>query len=176
MPWITENQAQWVNSEEEAIGNALKTFNGKVYEAIRELRPSDLVSANNSTITGAISPTVPTLADYHLTIAPTTTVTITFSLTAKAVAFYGWYCNTDLGVTGYIQVQVDNVVRQEVPAETPYNQTANKVYLVDQTVFVPEGSSVTIKIYNGAATTASGVIWPLAWIAGTASALGIAKA
>jgi len=109
---------------------------------------------------------------YCFSIAPGANSVISFRVPAgQGISFYGFWVKCDLGCGSYIQLKVNNVKRQEVPARFVYNLQEDFILLFDQVVFVSENDLVEIVVYNAQTSTVSCDFFPLAIIAGKAKQL-----
>jgi hypothetical protein len=179
MSFVVDNTTyQLYTTELQHIAATLKGMGP--FEAVRELRPFDLATIATLSGVTSIGPTGTTSTTsivsgaYGVTIAPGATAIISFRVQPGfGFAFFGWISDLDLGPSGTLNIIVDSVVRQEVMNRVAYDNPQKKVYLLDQVVFVKQGSQVQIQATNSSAATATGTLWPLAFIGGTKSALQI---
>lgn len=145
----------------------------------RTLRPLDLTGVQGLTLTNlsVLDPTgtpLATYADqsYGIQIAPGTIGTIAFTVPQGfGMMFCGLYCDADFGASPAYQVKIDTVVRQEIPINTAYDSPYKITYAFDQVAFAKQGAKIVLSISNSGTSTASGTVWPVAFIAAPASQL-----
>lgn len=95
--------------------------------------------------------------------------------TANAYVSYGWYCDVDLGATGYLLVKKQTVTKDELPGRIPYEaKNPQHLYLdFDHVVFSEEQDEVDYVIYNNFGDDQIGIVIPFMFRIASKSALNL---
>jgi len=84
----------------------------------------------------------------------------------QGVLSLGWYADMDLGANGILEVDLENIKRQEVMARFVYKMDMNVYVEPQQVVFGKENDLFAWIVYNAAGVDMTGVIFPFAFLIG----------
>lgn len=87
--------------------------------------------------------------------------------TGMGVLVLGWHCPADLGGDGILEVDLENIKRQEVRARDAYNSELNHIYVEpQQVVFAKDNDLIEFIIRNEAGVDITTDIWPFSFLIG----------
>lgn len=95
--------------------------------------------------------------------------------TANSFVSFGWYCDVDLGDSGYLHVKKQNVLKSELLARVPY-ESKNPRYLYldfDNIIYVQQQELIDFVVYNGFGADQIGMVFPFMFRIASKSALNL---
>jgi hypothetical protein len=158
----------------DANGNAggfvgrVKRQNNDPSTTFREVRPLDSVIGGTL---GQYSTTM-TSGAVVTQVCGTTTVAAKVVPQGQGVLAFGWYLDGDLGSLGYLQVLVNNNLRQEVSAMEVFNDTFHFELMLSQIAYAAQGDTLAFQGLNNAAADVRCMAFPMAILIGPAAQLG----
>lgn len=135
----------------------------------RPLRFSDFVKLEN------VTPAASSLS-YSWTIGAGSQTILTFTVpTAYVIGITGWWGSgiSALGLGAYLQIQINNNTKVEVPLTKLANAPGGVLYTFDQVVFSQISLPMAWIVNNTTTSAATVFLWPVAYIFGPKANLNI---
>lgn len=127
--------------------------------AARIIRPDDQIVGGT---TETYSDTYTDAADEFLfSVAAASRVPI-----GQGVLHFGWRCEMDLGGNGILEVDLEGIKRQEMPARWAFDMPFNTYLEPQQIVFAKENDRLAWIVHNAAGVNMTGVVFPFAFLIG----------
>jgi hypothetical protein len=150
----------------------VKLINNDKTTTWRELRPGDTVMGGTA---GNYSTTL-THGVVSTQICGTVSHTTISVPTGQAVLIIGWYCDGNLSPSGNLQIWVNNILRNELAADVPFNTLEKWVLTPDQITFAVQNDILLIEALNTGAADVVADVYPIGALIGPAAQLGLEAA
>lgn len=98
--------------------------------------------------------------------------------TGEATAYFGWYCDVDLGQNGYLRVLKENVEKSLIIGRLVWRQQNPRHYYfdLDHVIFAEENATVDYQAYNAFGSDRTGHVFPLLFRIASRAKLNLEKA